>query len=229
MNPGSLRSVALLLVFGWFSGAATAQDPPALPPPILLPTPHMAGGTPLLDCLRLRRTSREFSPEPLPAQTLSDLLWAGFGVNRPESAHRTAPSAMNSQEIDLYVATPQGLYLFEPKPQRLRPLRVGDLRAQTGGQEFVTQAPVALIYVADATRMPKAKPAERAFYNAIDTGFISQNIYLFCAARGLATVVHELNRAPLAQAMRLRPEQTIVIAQSVGFPTSGAAVHGAAP
>jgi nitroreductase len=186
--------------------------------PIALPPPQTGGGKPLMQALRERQTRREFSPEKLPPQTLANLLWAAFGVNRPESGHRTAPSAMNSQEIDLYVATNEGLYLYEPKENRLRPQIPGDVRDKTGSQPFVKEAPLALVFVADLARLAKAKPEERERYALMDTGFISQNVYLFCASEGLATVVHELDRATLAQTMKLGPDQKVILAQSVGFP-----------
>jgi nitroreductase len=168
--------------------------------------------------LKKRQSHKEFSPRPLTAQALSDVLWAGFGINRPETGHRTAPSAMNLQELDLYVAMADGLYLYEAKPHQVRRVLTGDLRAKTGGQPALQQAPVVLIVVADFSRMEKAKPADRDFYAAIDAGFISENVYLCCASVGLGTVVHELSRPPLAAAMQLRAEQRIIIAQSIGYP-----------
>jgi len=163
-------------------------------------------------------TIRELKPDKLLAQALANLLWAGFGINRPESGHRTAPSAMNSQEVDLYVALPEGLYVYEAKPHQLRLVLNKDLRAKTSRQPFATNAPVVLIFVADLPRLTKAKPEKREFYAAVDTGCISQSIYLYCAPEGLATVVYDLDRAPLAAAMNLRPEQKIILAQAVGYP-----------
>jgi nitroreductase len=125
---------------------------------------------------------------------------------------------MNSQEIDLYLASADGLHLYDAKRHRLIQVHTEDIRAKTGGQAFVKAAPIALIYVADFSRLAKAKPEDKDFYAAIDTGFIVQNIYLFCASEGLATVVHDLDRKSLDTAMKLRPEQKIVIAQSVGMP-----------
>ena len=186
--------------------------------PIPLPAPQTEGGKPLMQALKQRRTVRELKPGKLPPQVLANLLWAGFGINRPESEHRTAPSAMNSQEVDIYVALPEGLYVYEAKPHQLKPVLNQDLRAKTSGQPFATNAAVVLIYVADLPRLAKAKPEQRPFYAGIDTGFISQNIYLYCASEGLATVVHDLDRAPLAAAMKLRPEQKIILAQAVGYP-----------
>ena len=194
----------------------------AEPGPIQLPSPQTDGGQPLMRVLRDRKTLREFSPKPLPVQLLSNLLWAGFGINRPDNGHRTAPSAMNSQEIDLYVVSVDGIFLYEPKANRLQPVAGGDLRARTGGQDFVKTAPVALLFVADLPRLTKAQPKERERYAWIDSGYISQNIYLFCASEGLATVVHELDRAALKEKLRLKPDQVIILAQSVGFPADSA-------
>lgn len=186
--------------------------------PIALPAPNQSGGKPLMTALKERQSIREFSPRALAPDVLSDLLWAAFGINRPANDHRTAPSTMNMQEIDLYVARADGLFLYEPKPHQLRPILPADLRPKTGGKPELQAAPVILIFVADQARMAKAKPQDRDFYAAIDAGFISQNAYLFCASAGLGTVVHELDRPKLAAAMQLRPEQRIVITQSVGYP-----------
>lgn len=188
--------------------------------PIALPAPQAEGGKPLMQALKQRRTTRDISPDKLPLQMLANLLWAGFGINRPESEHRTAPSAMNSQEVDLYVALPEGLYVYEAKSHQLKPVVGKDFRAKTSGQPFATNAPVVLIYVADLARLTKAQPDQREFYAGIDTGFISQNIYLCCASEGLATVVFALDRARLAAAMQLRPEQKVILAQAVGYPTN---------
>ena len=147
------------------------------------------------------------------------MLWAAFGVNRPDSGKRTAPSAMNWQEIDIYVATVDGLYLYDAKRHALKPVLAEDIRALTGGQPFVREAPVNLVYVADFSRMGKAKADDKLFYSAADTGFISQNVYLYCASEGLATVVRgSIDRPDLAKVMRLRPDQRVVLAQSVGYP-----------
>lgn len=211
-----LRSLCCfpVVLCGLVSLPLVAADSQVIP----LPKPRMAGGKPLLQALKDRQSGREFKADPLPKQVLSDLLWAAFGINRPENDHRTAPSAMNSQEIDLYVATGEGLFLYDAKPHALKQVLSEDIRAKTTGQASLKEAPLALILVGDLPRLTKAKPDDREFYAAIDTGFISQNIYLFCASEGLATVVHDLDRRSLAQAMKLRPEQKITIAQSVGYP-----------
>ncbi len=203
---------ALALVLG--SSALPGQDLK----PISLPPPQTQGGRPLMETLKLRRSTREFKRADLSDQGLANLLWAGFGINRPETGHRTAPSAMNSQEVDLYVALPRGLYVYEPKANELKPVSGEDLRAKTNGQPSIKDAPVVLIYVADLSRLTKASQEARPFYAEFSAGCISQNVYLYCASAGLATFVYELNRPPLAAAMKLKAEQRIILAQAVGFP-----------
>jgi len=186
---------------------------------IKLPAPQTDGGKPLMQCLKARQSSREFSPEKLPLQTLSNLLWAAYGINRPESGKRTAPSAVNWQNIDLYVATADGLFLYDAKEQALVQILKEDIRALCGTQDFVKTTPLNLIYVGDYAKIPRGTDEDKRFYSAAHTGFISQNVYLFCASEGLATVVRaSINREELAKAMKLRPEQHIILAQTVGYP-----------
>jgi nitroreductase len=125
---------------------------------------------------------------------------------------------MNAQEIDVYVASGDGLFLYDAAAHALRPLSKRDVRPLTSGQEFIKAAPLALIFVADLARMTKAKPEQREFYAGMDTGYISQNVYLYCASADLGTVAHDLDRGPLAQAMGLRSDQRIMLAQAVGYP-----------
>ena len=185
--------------------------------PIQLPAPQTDGGRPLMQVLKERKTQREFSPEKLPVQVLANLLWAAFGINRPDG-RRTAPSAMNWQEIDIYVAMGDGLYLYSAKANRLEVILAQDVRAATGTQPFVATAPVDLIYVADLSKTGQAGSQAELFTGA-DAGFISENVYLFCASEGLATVVRgSVDRAALAKVMKLRPDRRILLAQSVGYP-----------
>jgi len=150
---------------------------------------------------------------------LSNLLWAAFGINRAQDHKRTAPSAHDWEEMDVYVATAGGLYIYDPKAHALKHVLSRDLRAQTGVQPYVGAAPLNLVYVADLSRMAQASPEDKQWYSGPDAGFIAQNVYLFCASEGLATVVRGLvDRPALAKAMGLRPEQQIVLAQSVGYP-----------
>ena len=209
----TLYTVFALLIVS--SAAVSAQDMKQ----IELPAPNTTGGKPLMEALSLRSTSREFSEEMLPLQVLSDLLWAACGVNRPESGKRTAPTAMNMQEIDVYVAMAEGLYLYDAPKHMLTPVLGEDIRAKTGGQDFVGVAPVNLIYVADLSKMERGDDEQKKFYSATDTGFISQNVYLFCASEGLVTVVRGwVDKEALAEAMKLRPDQKIILAQTVGYP-----------
>jgi SagB-type dehydrogenase family enzyme len=187
--------------------------------PIELPAPQTTGGMPLMQALKARHSTREFSSRKLPLQVLSNLLWAAFGVNRPESGKRTAPSAMNWQETDIYVATADGLYVYAPKGNKLDPVLAGDVRAATGTQSYVGEAAVNLVYVADLAKTSRASAEDRALYNGADTGVIAQNVYLFCASEGLGVVVRgSINRSALAKTMKLRPDQKIILAQSVGYP-----------
>jgi len=186
--------------------------------PVKLPEPKMQGGMPLMQALKERKSRREFSSRELPLEVISDMLWAASGVNRAESAHRTAPSAMNMQEIDIYLAKADGLYLYEVKSNTLTPVVLEDIRPLTGTQPFVKDAPVNLIYVADLSRMSSVSPEGSDFIAAADVGFISQNVYLYCASFGLATVVRgSIDKPALAKAMKLRPDQRIIFAQSVGY------------
>ena len=203
-----------ILIFGSSMNLRGAEELKPIP----LPPPQTEGGLPFMQALKQRHTTRELKPADLPAQVLANLLWAGFGINRPETGHRTAPSAMNSQEVDIYVALAQGLYVYEPKANRLKPVLAGDFRVRTSAQPFAKEAPVVLIFVADLPRLVKAKPDQRPFYAAIDTGYISQNIYLYCASAELATVVFAVDQAPLAATMKLKPDQKVILAQAVGYP-----------
>lgn len=185
---------------------------------LVLPKPQVDGGRPLMLVLKDRISSRSFSPERLSMQALSNLLWAAFGINRQDTGKRTAPSAVNRQEIDIYVATADGLYLYEAGSHTLKLIRADDIRALTGRQDFVKEAPANLIYVADFSRMGTAPKEDKELYSAADTGFISQNVYLYCASERLATVVRgSIDRQALAKAMNLRPDQRIILAQSVGY------------
>jgi SagB-type dehydrogenase family enzyme len=189
------------------------------PRTVILPPPQTEGGKPLMQALKERHSTREFSPEALPPQMLSNLLWAAAGVNRPATGKRTVPSARDWREIDVYVAMAEGMYRYDARANALQPVVARDLRALTGVQDFVATAPVDLVYVADLDRMEGAAAEQKEFYAATDAGFIAQNVYLFCASANLATVVRgSVERDTLAKAMGLAPHQRIVLAQTVGYP-----------
>lgn len=184
-----------------------------------LPPPQTSGGLSLVEALRRRRSSREFRPDALAPQQLSDLLWAACGVNRPDEGGRTAPSAMNAQEVDLYVALPQGLYRYAPRRHALELMRAEDVRRVTGYQDFVDSAALDLVFVADHGRMKTVPAAQRESYASVAAGAMAQNVYLYCASAGLAAVVRAwFDRHALAQAMGLTPDQQLLLTQTVGLP-----------
>lgn len=207
-----------LLMMG-MTGSGLAQDGGL----VRLPPPETAGGMPLMQALQARRSSREFADRALPPQLLSNLLWAANGVNRPDSGKRTAPSARDWREIDVYVTTAEAAYRYDPATHTLTQVAAGDLRRLTGVQDFVATAPLNLVYVADLDRTSDDDAPERkARFVAADTGFIAQNVYLFCASAGLATVVRGLvDPVALGKALRLGPRQQVILAQSVGYPAGG--------
>jgi nitroreductase len=186
--------------------------------PLDLPPPRREGGQPLTTALKLRRSTREYSDRPLPVQVLSDLLWAAFGINRP-SGDRTAPYWRHIMVIDIYVAMADGVWLYEPKAHTLLPHLKADIRAQTGLQDFVATAPLNLIYVAHGERMTDISAEARRLYASVDTGFIGQNVYLFCASEGLATVFRGAVDYPkLTRTLQLPDQQFVTFAQTVGYP-----------
>jgi SagB-type dehydrogenase family enzyme len=186
---------------------------------IQLPEPQTEGGRPLMQVLKDRQTSRQFSEKDLPLQVLSNLLWAAWGINRPQSGKRTAPSAMNNQEIDVYVSVAEGLYLYNAQDHTLELVMAEDIRAVTGGQPFVKDAPVNMIFVADFSKMGSGSEEQKIFYSAADAGFISQNVYLFCASEGLATVVRGwVDKKTLEKKMGLPENKKVILAQTVGYP-----------
>ena len=201
--------------------------------PVVLPEPEKDGGKSVLAALQERKTIRGIRPDELPLQVLSNLLWAAFGVNRElasfDKPGRTAPSASNSQEIDLYVALPEGVYLYEAVPHRLAPVVAGDFRARAGRRGAAT-APVNIFYIADLSRYDLGPgqpdraigdPEVQKSYYYTDTGFIAQNVYLFAASQGLAAWFHNCDKTNTVTEFNLRPEQRVLFAQSVGYPAEG--------
>jgi len=196
---------------------------------ITLPKPQTDGGKSVLAALQERRTNRSIRVDKLPPQMLSNLLWAAFGVNREKGNFgkpgRTAPSASNSQEIDLYVALPEGVYLYEAVPHSLRPVVAGDFRARSGRGAAAT-APVNIFYVVDLSRyVLEGNPDRRIndpeiqktyYYCAV--GLIAQNVYLFAASQGLAAWLHNCDKVNTPEEFKLRPDQHVLFAQTVGYP-----------
>lgn len=197
--------------------------------PIVLPKPQTEGGKSVLAALQERRTNRNIRAEKLPPQMLSNLLWTAFGVNREKGnfgkSGRTAPSASNSQEIDLYVALPEGVYLYEAGPHRLAPIVAGDFRARSGRGTAAT-APVNIFYVVDLARYvlegnPDRRindPEVQKSYYYCAVGLIAQNVYLFAASQGLAAWLHNCDKTNTPKEFKLRPDQRVLFAQTVGYP-----------
>jgi SagB-type dehydrogenase family enzyme len=215
----TLTKLALGLIGQLRPQASQGDAASALP----LPPPQTEGGMPLMQALRQRQSQREFEPSPLDSQTLSDLLWAAAGINRPDLDGRTTPSAMNSQEIDVFVALPEGLYRYEPSDHILYLVSATDVRRVTGYQDFVDRAPLDLIFVADYARLRAVPAAQRESYASVAAGAMAHNVYLFCASTGLATVIRAwIDRQALSQAMGLEADHQILLSQTVGRPASKA-------
>ena len=185
---------------------------------IALPDPVRHGGMPLMDALAKRHSGREFARRELPLPMLSGLLWAAYGVNRKDGG-RTAPSALNAQEIDVYVALPSGAYLYDAATNALQRVAASDLRSVTGYQDFVDEAPLDLVFVADHARMKLVPVGQRESYASAAAGAISQNVYLFAAAHGLASVIRAwIDRGAIADALGLTHDQQVLLSQTVGYP-----------
>lgn len=216
MKTRSAKIVCLLLTLLFVYVTLISQETEKM---IQLPEPQMDIGRPLMQVLKDRQSSRSFSKEKLTIQTLSNILWAAFGVNRPESGKRTAPSARNRQEISIYMVMNDGVYLYEAGQHTLKQVLTDDIRVLTGRPEWVQEAPLNLIYVADFSKLGDAEEIQKFITSSTNAGFISQNVYLYCASEGLATVVRgSVDKSALEKAMGLRPDQKIILAQTVGYP-----------
>ncbi|MDD4356104.1 MAG: nitroreductase family protein [Smithellaceae bacterium] len=215
------KTVLIIAVLFCFVSVSIAADLT----PVKLPAPVTKGGRPLMQCLNDRKTDRSFSTKKLSAQILSNLLWAACGINRPHSGKRTAPSALNWQEIDVYASMEEGLYLYNPKTHTLDPVVQSDLRKHTArlpqpSRSSIIGAPLQLIYVADYAKMRTGISDEDGkFYSATDTAFIGQNVYLYCASEGLSSIIRSFfDGNSLAKEMKLRNTQKIILVQAIGYP-----------
>ena len=190
----------LVLLMGLFMALnVSAQD-------IVLPKPVTTGGMPLMEALSKRSSSREFSAADLDNQILSNMLWAAWGFNRSDK--RTAPSANNKQELSLYVVLKSGAYFYDAKANKLVQKVTGDIRGKMGNQDFVATAPVNIVFVEDKSKKGAG---------ATDSGYISQNIYLFCASENLATVVRGWFDANVVkEALKLGENMQPILTQTVG-------------
>ncbi len=196
---------------GCLCNSVIAQDT------IPLLSPSTEGGMSLMGALQNRKSTRSFSEEKLTDQQFSDLLWAAFGINRPGEGKRTAPSSRNQQEIDIYVFTEGGVFIYSAVTHSIIKIMNEDLRKYTGRQDYVEKAAVNLVYIADHLKSKDSDPVNRSKTSNINTGFIAQNVYLYCASQGLGCVVRgNIDKDLLANKLNLRENQEIIVAQSVG-------------
>ncbi|MFA7227533.1 MAG: SagB/ThcOx family dehydrogenase [Melioribacteraceae bacterium] len=207
----------ILLAFLLISSAVIAQGGDFVA--VLLPPPQREIGKPLMQALTLRKSSRSFDTRQLPLQDVSNILWAAGGVNRPASGNRTAPSAHNWKEIDIYIAFENGVYLYDAVSHLLLPVVEGDFRELFGVQDFVKTAPVNLLYVSDYAKIKSNDSEEtKTIFTSADAGFMAQNVYLYCASQDLSVVVRGLiPKEKLSKALNLRMEQKILLSQTVGY------------
>jgi SagB-type dehydrogenase family enzyme len=206
-----MKPICLIPIIMCLAGSINAQEFIQLVPP------QKTGGMPLMETLAKRSSARAFASRDLSDQQMSDLLWAAFGVNRPDGK-RTAPSSRNNQETDIYVLLQQGVYIYNAEAHQLNRLMEEDIRELGGTQEFVKDAPVTLVLIADLTRIAQGGTGDKLQTAYIDAGYISQNIYLYCTSEGLATGARGLvDRPALGDKLGLKETQAIIIAHSVGY------------
>jgi SagB-type dehydrogenase family enzyme len=186
-----------------------------------LPAVQARGGRALFDALSLRQSQREFAATALSPQQLGEVLWAAAGINRPDLGGRTAPSALNAQEVEVYAAMATGLYRYDPAAHALERVVAADVRRVTGYQDFVDTAPLDLVYVADHARMKLVPAAQREAFAFAAAGAMAQNVYLCCASQGLAAVIRAwFDHRALGEAMGLGADHQLLLAQTVGLPAA---------
>ena len=209
-----MRKVQLLLLCLFISGATFSADKV-----IRLPKPNLNRNSEVMEAFANRHSTREYAAKALTLTDLSDLLWAANGINRPEEGKRTAPSAMNKQDVDVYVVLPEGTYLYDAKAHQLNLVAEGDHRgAVAGGQAFVKSAPVSLLLVSDLSRLGDAKNTHTQLMGAVDAGIVSQNISIFCSAAKLATVPRaSMDTAKLKSVLKLTDTQLPLMNHPVGY------------
>ncbi len=213
-----MRATATTIVLGVLAthlvGLSCGSEPLK---PIRLPPPETSGGMPLMQALANRTSTKEFTDRAIPPGQISNLLWGAFGINRPESGKRTAASAGNCQDIDVYVVLEKAVYVYQANEHSLIPVVNRDVRSLSATQEYAIVAPINLVYVSDYGKMPEQFKNKKPIYAAFHAGLISQNVYLYCASAGLGAVVRDsVDRPGLREALNLREHQAIVMAQSVG-------------
>jgi SagB-type dehydrogenase family enzyme len=186
--------------------------------PIHLPPPETSGGVPLMQALNNRMSTKEFTNQAISLDQTSNLLWAAFGINRPDSGKRTVATAVNCQDIEVYVVLEKAAYVYQAEEHRLIPVVNRDVRSLAATQGYAKVAPINLLYVSDYSKMADRFKDKKPVYSAFHAGSISQNVYLYCASAGLGAVVRDsVDRASLKDVLNLSENQVIVMAQSVGY------------
>lgn len=207
-----MKTIITLAILTLLGSTICAQN-------IKLPAPQKSGGKALMDCLNERQTDRNFNTKPLSLQDLSDLVWAAYGINRPESGKRTIPTATNWQEMVLYVATADGIFRYNAEQHELELVKKGDYRKNCGPQPFMTAAPVCFIYTADHNKKGRiSNPEHQKEYSYHHAGYMAQSVYLVCAAKDMATVViGSVNKEELAKIIGLPDKHIVIYTQPVGY------------
>jgi len=209
MKKGILTFVVLLI---WTICSAQVIENIPLPPA------QKTGGMPLMEAFQLRKSQRSYSSKELTSQQISNLLWAAYGINRPDG-FRTVPAAKNWYEYDIYILKQDGWFLYEVSKHTLLKMGNEDLRIYGGTQDFVKAAPVILVYVADFGRMNDTTDELRKFFSAVDVGYISQNVYLWCASENLATIIlGQVDKVKVREVLKLKSDQQVILSQPVGYP-----------
>ena len=211
-----MQKLLLYLLFAALAASLSAQETKS----IILSQPDTNRGLPVMKALSLRASATDYDTTALKLQDLSDLVWAANGVNRTDAGKRTAPSAMNAQDVDVYVIMKSGTYLYDAKKHQLDLVAEGDLRMLAADrQEVVAKAPVICLLVSDITRFRSGEEASRLVWAAEDAGIVSQNIAVFCAGVGLSTRPRgTMNQQKLAEALKLKPSQHLMLNQPVSYP-----------
>ena len=205
-------SIILGIILGWSFCSAQVLET------IKLPEVQKTGGMSLMEALQNRQSQQSYSSKDLTLQQMSNLLWAAYGINRP-NGYRTVPSARAAHEYEIYIIKPEGWYVYDAKGHTILKMGTEDLREFAGTQAFVKTAPVNLVFVADMEKMASFNEEMQKFYSAADAGYISQNVYLWCASEGLATIVRgQIDKPKAKEVLKLRPNQQVILAQTVGYP-----------
>ena len=213
LSTAVVAVTAAVLCFAQESAAPAKIDPKA--ETVALPAPAKTGGMPLMQALAERKTIRDYKPGELDAATLSEILYAANGVNRPDGK-RTIPTAMNTQDLEVYVALPGAAYHYDAKANKLVRIEAGDFRADLiTRKDLAANSACILVYAADTTknRSPETK------YSAIHAGEASQDVYLYAASKGLGTVsLGMYDEAAVRKVFKLDAKMNVILAQAVGFP-----------